>query len=96
METPTKKETDLPENAVFYEDFISLLEMYEEDECSEFLHHALYYLLAEGDLNEHKQKVSHRLYFLRDYLNELSKKYLPPATQPIRRDTPSKDLNLNH
>jgi len=94
METPTKKETKISKNEVFNEEFISFLRLYEEDECGEFLHDALYYLFAEGDPNEHKQEVSHTLYFLRDYLNRLSKKYLPLAPQPLRRNTLSKNLEL--
>jgi len=45
------------------------------------LHDALYYLFAEGDLDEHKREISYTLYFLWDYLNRLSKKYLPFAPQ---------------
>jgi len=71
METHTKKEPQISKHEVFNE----------EDKCSEFLHDALYYLFAEGDPHEHKQEVSHTLYFLRDYLNRLSEKYVPLAPQ---------------
>jgi len=94
METSTKKEPQISKDDVFNQEFIAFLRMYEEDKCSEFLHDALYYLFAEGDPHEHKQEVSHTLYFLRDYLNRLSEKYVPLAPQPLRRNTLSKKLEL--
>ncbi len=73
MKTATKIPTQIePLN----EDFISFLRIYEENEYSEFLHQALYYLMAEGIPDEQKQEISHVLYLVRDQLNDLSKKYL--------------------
>jgi len=94
METFIKKESESSEDEVFHEEFISFLRMYKEDECSELLHDALYYLFAEGDPDEHKQEVSHTLYFLRNYLNRLSEKYVPLTPQPLRRNISSENLEL--
>ena len=77
METPTKKEIDCLEKKTVNEEFLSFLELYQENQYPELLHEALYYLSSEGEANKEKQEVANALYFVRNYLNDLSEKYLP-------------------